>query len=152
QSNAFPGSARGRLLRQRAHEPGVRPHAGDPPAGAPADRAVQPSQLIQDDAAARSHARVMKNDSRAGGLLAWQFAGYSQNHGARRNLLIHALTVPLFQLGTLAALASPVAWWLGVGGALTMVISIALQGRGHRLEPTPPAAFRGPVDIIARLL
>lgn len=94
----------------------------------------------------------MKNDSRAGGLLAWQFAGYSQNHGARRNLLIHALTVPLFQLGTLAALASPVAWWLGVGGALTMVISIALQGRGHRLEPTPPAAFRGPVDIIARLL
>ncbi|MGE0326081.1 MAG: Mpo1-like protein [Polyangiaceae bacterium] len=93
----------------------------------------------------------MNNDSRPGGLLAWQFQGYSQNHGARRNLLLHVLTVPLFQLGTLAVLSSPVAWWLGVAGLLTMVSCVALQGRGHRLEDAAPAAFRGPLDVLARL-
>ncbi|MCA9647069.1 MAG: DUF962 domain-containing protein [Polyangiaceae bacterium] len=93
----------------------------------------------------------MNNDARTGGLLAWQFHGYSQNHVARQNLLLHVFTVPLFQLGTLAVLSSPLAWWLGAVGFATMVGCVALQGRGHRLEEAPPAPFRGPFDVLARL-
>jgi hypothetical protein len=32
-----------------------------------------------------------------------------------------------------------------------MVVSVALQGRGHRQEPVPPEPFSGPVNAVARL-
>ena len=39
-------------------------------------------------------------NDRQGGLLAWQWAIYPAGHTTRVNLLIHILTVPLFELGT----------------------------------------------------
>jgi len=40
---------------------------------------------------------------RDGGVLAWQWRGYSRNHRDHLNLLIHMMAVPAFIGGTLAA-------------------------------------------------
>ena len=37
-------------------------------------------------------------------------------------------------------------------GALCIGVSLAVQGRGHRLEAEAPAPFAGPGDFIARLV
>ena len=86
-------------------------------------------------------------------LLAWQRANYPHAHRDRRNLLIHALTMPLFAAGLLALLVSPFAggWRVALAGALAMPLAMALQGRGHSREATPPAPFRGPRDVVARI-
>jgi hypothetical protein len=93
------------------------------------------------------------DSTREGGLLAWQLREYPKGHRDRRNLLVHALTVPLFQAGTgavvLAALWGP---WLLAFGLPAMLLPIALQGRAHRLEATAPHPFRGPLDFAARIL
>lgn len=94
------------------------------------------------------------NDDRSMGLLAWQLSLYPGGHHDRRNLVLHALTVPLFMAGTLilvasVALASP---GTALGGALALPLALGLQGRGHRRERTPPVPFRGPLDAAARLV
>jgi hypothetical protein len=79
---------------------------------------------------------------------------YAHFHRDRRNLLIHVVAVPVFVVGTLAALRfllagqglAALAWAVGP------VLSLAAQGRGHRLEPNPPRPFRGPVDFVRRIL
>jgi hypothetical protein len=85
-------------------------------------------------------------------LLPWQWKLYPDNHVTRRNLVLHIVTVPLFQVGTLLLVASPL---LGLGWALAglggMVAAVALQGRGHRLETVPPVPFQGPGDVVARI-
>jgi hypothetical protein len=89
---------------------------------------------------------------REGGLLRWQWSLYPGAHRDRRNLAIHLATMPLFAGGICAILASPFAGalWaaLGVAGVITAVLA---QGRGHKLEQTAPAPFRGPGDVAARL-
>ena len=42
-------------------------------------------------------------------------------------------------------------WWLAPAGLAAMVLAVALQGRTHKRESTPPVAFRGPGDVLARL-
>ena len=92
-------------------------------------------------------------DARDGSLLAWQWSLYPAGHRDRRNLLVHALTVPVFQLGTVAVLAAPfVRSWLAPAGLVAMAGAMALQGRTHRREGTPPYPFRGPGDVVARIL
>lgn len=84
-------------------------------------------------------------------LLTWQWRLYPDGHRDRRNLLIHAATVPLFDAGTLLALASP---WLGplaLGGLALLPVAMALQGRGHRGESVSPVPFAGAVDVLARI-
>ena len=90
-------------------------------------------------------------DDRANGLLDWQWRAYPNGHRDRRNLVIHALTVPLFCAGNLAVLLTPAIGILGLFGALAMVIAVALQGRGHRRERVAPLPFRGPLDVVVRL-
>ncbi len=91
-------------------------------------------------------------NERTEGLLAWQWKHYPANHRDRRNLLLHGLTVPLFQVGTLLLATAPFASpWGALPGLLGMVGAVALQGRGHRIETAPPAPFRGPFDVVARL-
>ncbi|HZJ53236.1 MAG TPA: terminase [Myxococcaceae bacterium] len=91
-------------------------------------------------------------DDRRGSLLAWQWFLYPGGHRDRRNLLVHALTVPVFQMGTVALVMAPfVNGWLAALGVGAMVGTMALQGRTHRLERTPPAPFRGPADVVARI-
>jgi len=88
-----------------------------------------------------------------GPLLAWQWSNYPAGHRDRRNLLVHAFTVPVFQVGTVALVMSP---FLGVGLALfgvgAMAGTMMLQGRTHRLERKAPIPFRGPGDVVARIL
>jgi hypothetical protein len=37
---------------------------------------------------------------------------------------------------------------VGVG---CILVAVALQGRGHRLEPVPPEPFSGPLNFVSRL-
>jgi hypothetical protein len=87
------------------------------------------------------------------GLLARQFSGYPDAHGHRGNLLIHALTVPLFLLGNCAVVAAPfTSGWVALGGVALTTIAIGLQGRGHALESGRPAPFSGPLNAVLRIL
>src|SRR5215471_12381103 len=91
--------------------------------------------------------------TREHGLLAWQWSLYPRGHRNRLNLTVHALTEPLFVLGTCAVLLAPIlgAWSLAVLGVAGMVTTVILQGRTHKLERSPPAPFLGPLDVVARL-
>jgi|SRR3954470_16038465 hypothetical protein len=91
------------------------------------------------------------NDSRSGGLIAWQWSLYRDGHRDRRNLAIHAATVPLFLAGTCALLTAPFAGaGLAIAGGAAMLATVAAQGRGHGGEATRPVRFRGPGDFLAR--
>lgn len=86
-------------------------------------------------------------------LLAWQWAGYIKYHTARANLLLHIGAVPLFLVGNVLFVVglfrlSPA---LIPFGAVAMGVSLALQGKGHKLESVPPEPFTGPGNAIARL-
>jgi hypothetical protein len=88
-----------------------------------------------------------------GPLLAWQWSNYPAAHRDRRNLLMHALTAPVFQVGTVVLAVSPfVSGWLAPIGLGAMVGTMLLQRHTHRLEQKAPAPFRGPGDVIARFL
>ena len=88
-----------------------------------------------------------------GQLLRWQWEGYPKYHQSRANLLIHIVAVPLFLLGTVALVASVVerSGVLLVVAIGCIVVAVALQGRGHRLEPVPPEPFSGPLNFVSRL-
>ena len=85
-------------------------------------------------------------------LAAWQWNLYPHNHTDRRNLIVHVFTTPLFWAGTLTVLtsffSSP---WSALGGIVLMVAVVAIQGRTHALETTPPVPFRGPLDVLGRI-
>jgi hypothetical protein len=92
-------------------------------------------------------------DERGPSLLAWQWSNYPAGHRDRRNLLVHALTVPVFQVGTVALLVSPfLGAWLALFGIGAMAGTMVLQGRTHRLERKAPIPFRGPGDVVARIM
>ncbi len=85
-------------------------------------------------------------------LLPWQWNLYPGNHAARRNLVLHVATVPVFQLGTLCLLAAPFAApVLALPGVVAMVGAVAVQGKGHKLESVAPVPFRGPLDVLGRI-
>jgi hypothetical protein len=85
-------------------------------------------------------------------LVAWQIESYPRAHADRRNLLIHALTQPIFVLGLITLVAGIVTGHLfALAGLGALVVAVAAQGKGHRLEENPPAPFRSPLDVLARL-
>jgi len=86
-------------------------------------------------------------------LLRWQWEGYPKYHQSHANLSIHVVAVPLFWLGTLALVAAILQLSLTflTVAAGCIVVAIALQGRGHRLEPVPPEPFSGPLNFVSRL-
>ena len=85
-------------------------------------------------------------------LIEWQWAIYPDGHRNRINLWIHLLTVPVFMAGTIAVVTSPFTGAAGAaGGSVAMALAMAAQGRGHRQETSPPAPFRGPLDVLARI-
>ena len=82
-------------------------------------------------------------------LLRWQWQGYAGYHRNRANLLLHIFAVPLFWLGTvlLVMAAARLAWPMVIAGAACILVSVAVQGRGHKLEPMPPAPFTSRSDV-----
>jgi hypothetical protein len=79
---------------------------------------------------------------------------YPSFHQDHRNLLIHIVAVPLFDLTAMAALFSlSTSRWLSAAlFALGPVASLAAQAYGHGREPDPPRPFRGPLDFVRRIL
>ena len=88
-----------------------------------------------------------------GELLRWQWEGYPRYHQSRINLLIHIVAVPLFLLGTIGLIAGVVQLSSAILAIAVgcIVVAVALQGRGHRLEPIPPEPFSGPLNFVSRL-
>ena len=87
-------------------------------------------------------------------LVRWQWSGYPKYHHSRVNLLIHIVAVPLFLVGNVGLVAALVERSVVVG-ALSLsaiVVSVALQGRGHRHEYFPPEPFTSPMNAISRIL
>jgi len=88
-----------------------------------------------------------------GELLRWQWEGYPRYHQSRVNLLIHIVAVPLFLIGMVGLVValvqvSLIGLAIAVGG---IIVAVALQGRGHRLESIPPEPFTGPFNFVSRL-
>ncbi len=78
---------------------------------------------------------------------------YARFHQDRVNLLIHIVMVPVFVLGVLGAVWS--AWRANWLTALLLgaapLISLAVQGYGHKREANPPLPFSGPGDFVLRV-
>jgi len=111
------------------------------------------SQFVQARRPARGHAEGMTSNDRSPSLLAWQWALYEAGHRSRANLAVHALTVPLFWLGTLVTFGAPFVApiWTPLG-LVAMVGAIAAQGRTHAGEAVAPVPFAGPRDVVARIV
>ena len=88
------------------------------------------------------------------GLLRWQWDGYPRFHRSRANLLIHIVAVPVFMLGNVGLIVTLLrgAWPLAVLSLVAMVVSMAVQGRGHKMEQVPPEPFTGPANALSRIL
>jgi hypothetical protein len=90
-------------------------------------------------------------------LLTWQWNGYPTFHADRTNLVIHVLTQPLFVLGFLSVITSPIAGSIvgivvrAITGVVLMALAIVAQGRGHARESSPPIPFAGPADAVKRI-
>jgi hypothetical protein len=86
-------------------------------------------------------------------ILSWQWSLYADGHRDRRNLALHAATVPLFMAGTLLLVAAAplVSAWAALAGVAAMAGAMAAQGRGHRGEVVAPVPFAGPADVLARI-
>jgi len=86
-------------------------------------------------------------------LLRWQWQGYARYHQNRTNLLLHIWAVPLFMLASVLVVVAVVTFSprLLVAAIVGLVLSVAIQGRGHKLEPVPPEPFTGRANLIGRL-
>ena len=86
-------------------------------------------------------------------LLRWQWEGYSRYHRSRFNLLLHIAVIPMFLVGNAALFVALVqrSWHIGIVAVVALVLSVALQGRGHRHEPVPPEPFTGPFNAMSRI-
>jgi hypothetical protein len=86
-------------------------------------------------------------------LLRWQWQGYPRYHQLRANLLIHIVLVPVFVIGNVLLLVALVqrSWLSALAALVAMVVSVALQGRGHRQEATRPEPFTSAVNAVARI-
>jgi hypothetical protein len=87
-------------------------------------------------------------------LLEWQWSDYTARHRNRTNLLLHIVSVPLFQIGTIilayaVVMASGAAAGLGI---VCMTAALVAQGRGHKLERETPARFDGATDFVSRFV
>lgn len=86
-------------------------------------------------------------------LLQRQWAGYREAHCSRVNILIHALTAPVFLLGSVSTALGVLTLspWPAMAGVVAMASAMGLQALGHRLELDQPAPFAGVGDVIARI-
>ena len=87
-------------------------------------------------------------------LLAWQWSDYAAKHRNRLNLLLHIVSVPLFQIGTLILLSAVITVSAAAAavGVVCMAGALAAQGRGHKLERETPTPFDGAADFVSRFV
>jgi len=88
-----------------------------------------------------------------GQLLTWQWQGYARYHQNTTNLLLHIVAVPLFIVANVLLIVAVVKVALGLLAlaVLGIVVSVIVQGRGHKLERVPPEPFTGPANVLGRL-
>jgi hypothetical protein len=69
------------------------------------------------------------------------------------NLLLHIIVVPMFLLANLALIVALVerSWWSALVAVVVMLVSLGLQGRGHRQEGIQPEPFMGPLNAVSRI-
>ncbi|HEY0615201.1 MAG TPA: Mpo1-like protein [Candidatus Elarobacter sp.] len=86
-------------------------------------------------------------------MLTDQFDDYPRVHGDRRNLLIHAVAVPVFDVAIVGAAVSVAArsWPGALAGVVVAAVAFAAEGRGHGLEANRPIPFAGPVNALSRI-
>lgn len=86
-------------------------------------------------------------------LVRWQWEGYERYHRSRSNLWLHIFAVPLFLSGNVGLVGALVrlAPIPAISSLACMVVSIVLQGRGHRAEENPPIPFDGPLNAVGRI-
>jgi hypothetical protein len=86
-------------------------------------------------------------------LLRWQWEGYGRYHQSRANLLLHILVVPLFLVGNVSLVAAFIqgSWSLAIFSIAAMLVSVAMQGRGHSKEAVPPEPFTSPFNAVSRI-
>ncbi|CCN47495.1 conserved hypothetical protein [Vibrio nigripulchritudo MADA3029] len=79
---------------------------------------------------------------------------YGHFHQHQGNFLIHLIMVPVFIIGFWGALVSLVLGKFLMAGGLVLLplISIAVQGIGHKKEHLPPEPFTSPVNAVTRIL
>jgi hypothetical protein len=81
-------------------------------------------------------------------------ADYPSFHRDPVNLLVHVVMVPVFDAGVIAAVLSAFSgrWAWAAACAAVPVLSLAVQGIGHKREGTPPLPFRGAGDFVKRVV
>ena len=79
---------------------------------------------------------------------------YQKFHRNRVNLLIHLAGVPVFVVCLVGAVWNAVAGQFLMAGVLLLgpIISMILQGVGHKMEKRPPEPFAGPWNVISRIM
>ena len=80
----------------------------------------------------------------------WQ--NYARVHSDRRNLVIHALAVPLFVAASITLVGCLVSgnYPIAFAALFVALTSMLLQGRGHALEVHAPEPFSGPGNFLKR--
>ena len=80
------------------------------------------------------------------------WTSYLRVHSDRRNLIIHAIAVPLFVASIAFLIVSIVrVEEVSIGIALGLAFAaMVLQGRGHKLELHAPVPFSGPGKFLQR--
>ncbi|HTH77467.1 MAG TPA: terminase, partial [Ramlibacter sp.] len=65
----------------------------------------------------------------------------------------HIMVVPLFLLGNIALVTGIImlSWKVALGGLVAMIVSVVMQGRGHKKEANPPEPFTGPTNAVSRI-
>ncbi len=87
-------------------------------------------------------------------LIQWQWESYRHFHRSQNNLLIHIVAVPFFLIANLALIIGVVNlnFLVSLLAIVLMAISLAAQGKGHKMEPNPSIPFSGPFNAVQRLL
>jgi hypothetical protein len=78
---------------------------------------------------------------------------YPRFHKNRTNLLLHIVVVPLFVIGIVYAVVAVIQgrWLAALLSLLLPLVSLAIQGIGHKKEPNPPLPFDGPGEFVTRI-
>ena len=77
---------------------------------------------------------------------------YAETHANRANLLIHLAAVPLFIFAHIILILALVNLQLVTAllSIIAIVVSMALQGRGHKIEVVKPEPFTGAANFVTR--